>query len=197
MKRNEWASFQENIQIHEQEQPPSEHNPKQICTINKQRGTEFAKYKARCFVQGHEDKEKDFIIHISKTVRHKYIRILIPIAATYQSKVCNQDVNQPYGQVHDLKINVYFISDSNFTFPPKPVIQLQKHSYGLSESDDSWFRTYTSFLRKKLQLHCSPTIRIKPKHVFRIMFARVMINNIGTDVFWNNINTQMKQTYVR
>lgn len=43
----------------------------------KQPDTAFEKYKARVIVQGHKDKEKKFITHVTKTVPHKNIKTLI------------------------------------------------------------------------------------------------------------------------
>lgn len=68
----------------------------------KQPGTEDEGYKARFTVQGEKVKEKTFIIHISKKIRQKNVKILISISATYDLRVWNQYVNQAYIHPHNL-----------------------------------------------------------------------------------------------
>lgn len=123
----------------------------------KQPNTEEELYKARFIVQGHKDKEKGFIIHISKTVRHKNIKILLTLAATYKLKVKGQDVKQAYIQAHDLARDVYVIPDQRFNLASNIVLKLLKPLYGLTESGDSWFDKFTSFLKGKLGLQSTAT----------------------------------------
>lgn len=59
----------------------------------KQPGT---KVKSRFIVQCHKDKERELIVHISKTVRQKNIKILISLSVIYELGAWNQDVNQAY-----------------------------------------------------------------------------------------------------
>lgn len=116
----------------------------------KQLHTYEERYKARFVVQVHKYKEKEFIIHISKTVRHRNIKILLSIAVIYKLKVWNQDDNQAYIQGHELERDLYVIPDSRFNLPCNMILKLLKPLYGRTESGDSWFDKHTSFLEKKL-----------------------------------------------
>lgn len=93
-------------------------NPKyrgrEIFAIFKQPGIETEKHKVRFIVQGHQVKETKFIIHISITVSHKNIKILISISAIYKLKVCNQNVIEAYIQAHNFLRKVFVIPDASF-----------------------------------------------------------------------------------
>lgn len=80
----------------------------------KQPGTDSERYQARFRVRGHDDKEKEFIMHISKTVRHRNIKIFISIAVLYELKLWNKDVNKASIQANNLERDVYVIPDQRF-----------------------------------------------------------------------------------
>lgn len=103
-----------------------------LLAIN-QPGTDIEKYKARFIVQGHTEKETQYTIHISKTVRHKNIKFLISIAVIYKLKVWNKDVNQAYIQAHDLERDVYVIPYPLFGLPIHIVLKLLNPLYGLTK----------------------------------------------------------------
>ena len=119
----------------------------------KQPGTPNERYKARFVVQGHKDREKNYIIHTSKTVRHKNIRIMMTITASKKGhKIWLQDVTQAYIQGYDLQREVYIKPTEHFQLKPNTYLKLLKPLYGLSESGDSCFQKYTTFLKEQLQL---------------------------------------------
>lgn len=70
--------------------------------------------KARFIVHGNREKEKEFIIYISKTIRHNIIKMLTLISVIQRLRVWNQDVNKAYIQTHNLERDVYFILDPMF-----------------------------------------------------------------------------------
>lgn len=111
----------------------------------KQPVTEAEKYKARFILQGHKCKQKEFIIHISRTVSHKNIKILISISVIYKLNIWNQDVNQAYIQAHDLERDFYVITDFRFNLPLNIVLQLLNPLHSLSESKDSFFNKYALY----------------------------------------------------
>lgn len=74
----------------------------------KQPGTQNERYKERFVVQGHRDREKDLIVHTSRTVRHRNIRLMACIASMFpKHKIWLQDVTQEYIQGHDVQRNIY------------------------------------------------------------------------------------------
>lgn len=62
-----------------------------------------------CIVEGHKDSEKEYIIHICKTVRNKNRKILVLISVTYELIILNQDAKQAYIQADNLHRNVQVI----------------------------------------------------------------------------------------
>lgn len=47
---------------------------------------DYERYKARFVVQGHKDKEKEYLIQLSKTIRIRNIGLLITLTAIYHLK---------------------------------------------------------------------------------------------------------------
>ena len=119
----------------------------------KQPGTTNERYKARFVVQGHKDREKEYIVHTSRTIRHKNIRIMLTITASLDEyTIWLQDVTQAYIQGYDLQRDVYITPSDEFKLPKDMYLKLLKPLYGLSESGHSWFQKYTNFLKEDLKL---------------------------------------------
>lgn len=83
-------------------------------------------YKAIFIVQGHKNKEPEFIIHVSIVVRHKNIKIFVSMSVSYMHKVWNKDTNQSYIQAHDLERDVYVIPEPRFNLSPDTFLKLLK-----------------------------------------------------------------------
>ena len=58
-----------------------------IILAIKNPGTLTERHKARFVVQGHKDREKGFLVHISKTVRYRNLRLMISITVTLKFKL--------------------------------------------------------------------------------------------------------------
>lgn len=99
-------------------------------------------------VQGHKDEEKEDIIHISKTVGHKNINILISIAVIHNLNVWNQDVIQAHIQPNHLARYVYAIPDQIFGLPLQILLKLLNLLYVLTESGHYRFDKYVEKIVK-------------------------------------------------
>lgn len=78
---------------------------------NLNRDTE--RYKDRVFVQGHEDEEKEFLPHESKTVRYVDVTLMINLTAILLFQIGNPDVTQAYIQGTYLTRAVYVEPTTN------------------------------------------------------------------------------------
>lgn len=87
------------------------------------------------------------LIHKSKTVRDKNIKILFSRSVIYNLKVCNQEVNKSFIQANGWEMVVYVMSDQRFGPPLHIILKLLKPLFGLTEPGDYWFEKYTLFLK--------------------------------------------------
>ena len=104
--------------VHESEIPENANvlGGRMIMAI-KNPDTELERYKARFVVQGHRDKEKDILIHTSKTVKYRSKRLMCAIAAILGFNIWNQDVTQAYIQGHPVTRDVYVKPAPEFNLP--------------------------------------------------------------------------------
>ena len=139
--------------VNEKEIPPESNIlGGRIILAIKNPNTPTERYKARFIVQGHKDREKEFLIHTSKTIRYKNIRLILTISAAMNFEVWSQDVTQAYIQGENLSRTVYVRPTPDFELPENSLLKLLKPLYGLSESGDAWFQRYNGYLTKNLKL---------------------------------------------
>ena len=110
-------------------------------------------YKARFVVQGHKDKEKDFLIHDSPTISTAYIRILIAIAGIFGFRIWSTDIIQAYLQSSaPLMRDIFIKAGKELCLDKDKLLKLLRPLYGLAESGDFWYRTITNHLREDLKM---------------------------------------------
>jgi Reverse transcriptase (RNA-dependent DNA polymerase) len=104
-------------------------------------------------VQGHRDKEKNFLVHNSITNKQSSIRLILSIAAILEFRVWSQDVRQAYLQsFENIRRKVYLKPSKEFGLPPDHLLELVKQLYGLPDAGDYWENTMTKNLREDLQM---------------------------------------------
>lgn len=77
--------------------------------------------------------KKEFMIHISKTGRHRNIKILVSVAVICKLKLLNQDVNQAYIEENNLERDLYVIHDKRLGLQNCTLLKLSKPLHGLTE----------------------------------------------------------------
>ena len=125
-------------------------NGRFVLTI-KNANTDHEIYKARYVVQGHRDKDKDFIVHESKTLRQSSKKLILALAAIFGFRVWTHDVKQAYLQsFQNLMRRVYLKPSKEFELSSDQLVQLLKPLYGLADSGDYWNRTMNLHLQDDL-----------------------------------------------
>lgn len=128
-------------------------------------------YKARYVVQGHKDIEKHMLVHSSSNLKQSSIRILLSIAALFGFHIWSQDVSQAYLQSAErLMRDIYVKPSKEFRLPKDTLLKLLKPLYGLSDSGDYWYSTFTRHLKD--DLHMTPTFS-DPALFFKVIHGQV------------------------
>lgn len=112
---------------------------------------DIERYKALFVVQGHKDREKDYLIHASKIVHIRNIDLLITLAAIYRFEVCNQYVPQDHIQGDNISQKLYVNPTSELQLPKDHYLNLLNPLSVLSESGDSWLHKYNNSLLNVVQ----------------------------------------------
>lgn len=108
-------------------------------------------FKAIYVVQGHRDKEKNFLVHDAQTMRQSSIRMVIALAAVFEFPIWSHDVSQAYLQSADeLMRDVYIKPSQEFELGPYHLLKLLKPLYGLSDSGDYWHVTFAKHIQQDL-----------------------------------------------
>lgn len=80
----------------------------------------------------HKDRDKDLILHTSRKVRRKNIRIMTYIEAMFSvHSIWLQDYTQAYIQEHDLQLEEYVKPAEKFNLPQDPYLKLLKPLHNL------------------------------------------------------------------
>ena len=85
--------------------------------------------------------------------------------------IWSQDVTQSYIQGHDLTRDVYVRPAKEFGLPSNVLLKLEKPLYGLSESGDSWYCRYSTFLKDKMKV--TPT-DADPSFYFKSIYDKII-----------------------
>ena len=111
-------------------------------------------FKARFVVGGHRDRLKEFMVHSSQTLQPQSIRILLALAVIFGFKIWTADVRQAYLQsAIKLQREVYVKTNaSEFELKPNKCLKLLRPLYGLCESGDLWYETFSQHSKEDLHL---------------------------------------------
>lgn len=119
----------------------------------KNEGTTEEKEKARFVVQGHKDKEKNFLVHNSNTSKQASTRLIASISSLFNFTIWTCDVSQAYTQSKDqLSRDVFLKPPSEFYDSSKYMLKLKKPLYGLTDAGDYWNHTDRQHITHDLQM---------------------------------------------
>lgn len=123
-----------------------------VLTI-KNKGTNKEIYKARFVVQGHKDKLKGNLVHHSTNLKQSSIRLLLCLAAMFNFDIWSQDVSQAYLQsAENLTREIFVNPPDELRLGKDKLLKLLKPLYGLTDSGDYWFSTFTSHVANDLTM---------------------------------------------
>ena len=100
-------------------------------------------YKARFVLGGHKDVEKCFQVHSSSNLKMSSIRLILALATILGLSVWNGDVKQSYIQSAALLQRKIFIRPREIELHPNELVQVLLPLYGLTESGEYWYETYS------------------------------------------------------
>ena len=97
--------------------------------------------KASFVVQGHPDKEKDFLVHNTTSLRQRSIRIIVSVAVVKGYRVFSHDVKQAYLQSdEELSRQIFVVPKRKdlqfFEMSENDALDLRKPLYGNSNRGD-------------------------------------------------------------
>lgn len=116
----------------------------------KNKGTDEGKFKARFDVQGHRDHGKRTFVHVSATVEHKFLRILVSVTATFDLEIWSRDVTQACVQGKVLSRLGYMKPDSSFGLSKGRILRIIRTLYDISHVGDARRSTINEFLTSSL-----------------------------------------------
>lgn len=134
-----------------------------FVNVIKDYGSAFERYKSRWILQGHKDREKEFIVNEAPVLMRFSLRILLFLSVSYFDYVIwTRDAEQAYFQYKPLSRALY-------TTPPKEAhldsskyaLKIILPQYGLSESSTCWRHQYTPVYTRDLQMtaaHIDPCL---------------------------------------
>jgi hypothetical protein len=128
--------------------------PSRFVLAIKHAETGETKLKARFIIGGHRDREKPELVHVSTTVKHSSIRMLMAVASIFGLDVWSSDVHQTYLQAATPLLRDLYVKppQESIHLRQNELLKLLKPLYGLSDAGDYWSQTLSSFLTQQLRL---------------------------------------------
>jgi hypothetical protein len=96
-------------------------------------------------VGGHRDRLKVELVHISSTVRHSDIRLVLALASILGLKVWTAIVRQAYLQAATPLLRDVYVQTDSLHLNKGEILRLLTPLYGLSDSGDYWARALSNF----------------------------------------------------
>lgn len=101
--------------------------------------------------------EKPFLVHDSSNLKQNSVRHLLSLAALFGFRIWSQDVSQAVLQSADnLSRDIYVKPSNAFHLDQDAMLRPLKPLYGLCDSGDYWYYTFSSQLRNDVAM--APTI---------------------------------------
>lgn len=98
-------------------------------------GIQIKGYIERFIVQGHKEREREYLVNISRTIRYRSVHLMVSLTAAINFKIQSQDVTKAYIRGHDLKRAVYVKPTPDFDLPPNHFLKVLKPLYGQTEAE--------------------------------------------------------------
>ena len=121
-----------------------------LAIKHSQNDDEPPRLKARFVLGGHRDKDKDRLVHDTKTVRTDSFRLLIALGTLLGLRLSLIDWKQGYAQCDSKLLRRVFIRPKELELKMNELVQIMKPVYGLSDAGDYWASTLTNHLQE----HC-------------------------------------------
>ena len=120
-------------------------------------GSKDEKARARFVVQGHRDKEKDFLVHNTTSLRQRSVRIIVTFAAVKGYRVFRNDIKQAYLQSdEELSRQIFVVPKRKdlqfFEMGENDALDLRKPLYGNGDSREYWGVTFDRHARHDLNM---------------------------------------------
>ena len=120
-------------------------------------GTDKPFFKARYVVQGHRDKDKDYLVHDSTTLHQHSTKLILSLAAIFGFRIWNQDVTQAYTQSDKALMRQVFVRPKKkdlalFEMSSDELLEILRPLYGIPDASDYWDATMVSHMLDELGL---------------------------------------------
>lgn len=126
-----------------------------VLTI-KHKGIDDEFFRARLIVQGHLDREKEFLVHTSTTISQQAIKLLVPLATILGFRLWSEDLTLSYIQgAKKILRKVYLKGSPEFQLTPDQLHEIPRSLYGLSDSGNYWNVTFVKHLINDLIVQAS------------------------------------------
>lgn len=111
---------------------------------------ESPRLKARFVLGGHVDKDRNRIVHDTRTVRPESTRMLIALATIFGMKISLADWRQGYTQSKSPLLRKVFVRPNELQLNENELVQVLRPVYGLADAGEYWSDTLSNHLRE----HC-------------------------------------------
>ncbi len=121
-----------------------------VLAIKHSQTDEPPRLKARFVIGGHKDKDKNLLLHDTRTVRPESIRLIIALATIFGLKLSVADWRQGYVQSKSTLLRKVFIRPKELELKANELVQVLRPVYGLADAGDYWADTLSQHLHQHL-----------------------------------------------